>query len=68
VGSFLSLSLARGSLGSSLRCLRGILATEGLYGLYRAYWIHQTTWAPFNGLYCLRAIRMDSGRPESWFD
>ena len=41
------------SYGSSLRCLRGIVSHEGLYGLYRAYWIHQWTWAPFNGLYWL---------------
>ena len=23
----------------------------GRAGLFRAYWIHQATWAPFNGLY-----------------
>eukprot|EP00403_Amphidinium_massartii_P028169 CAMPEP_0178402914 /NCGR_PEP_ID=MMETSP0689_2-20121128/17098_1 /TAXON_ID=160604 /ORGANISM="Amphidinium massartii, Strain CS-259" /LENGTH=293 /DNA_ID=CAMNT_0020023851 /DNA_START=65 /DNA_END=946 /DNA_ORIENTATION=+ len=28
-----------------------ILRKEGLYGLYRAFPIHQMTWAPFNGCY-----------------
>lgn len=43
----------RTEYGSSLSCLRGIVRTEGVGGLYRAYWIHQATWAPFNGLYWL---------------
>ena len=37
----------QGSVGA----LRSIIAAEGVLGLYRAYWIHQMTWAPFNGLY-----------------
>ncbi len=37
--------------GSSWEATKGIFATEGVLGLYRAYWIHQMTWAPFNGLY-----------------
>ena len=37
----------KGSMGA----LRDIVASEGVLGLYRAYWIHQATWAPFNGLY-----------------
>lgn len=37
--------------GSSWAATRGIVATEGVLGLYRAYWIHQMTWAPFNGIY-----------------
>ena len=37
--------------GSSLTATRRILVTEGLSGLYRAYWIHQATWAPFNAIY-----------------
>eukprot|EP00484_Ammonia_sp_Unknown_P018409 CAMPEP_0197040728 /NCGR_PEP_ID=MMETSP1384-20130603/17394_1 /TAXON_ID=29189 /ORGANISM="Ammonia sp." /LENGTH=83 /DNA_ID=CAMNT_0042471539 /DNA_START=72 /DNA_END=319 /DNA_ORIENTATION=+ len=28
-----------------------IIRTEGVFGLYRAYFIHQGTWAPFNGCY-----------------
>jgi len=39
--------------GGSWNALVTILRTEGLYGLYRAYWVHQLTWAPFNGLYFL---------------
>ncbi len=35
----------------SAAALREIIASEGVRGLYRAYWIHQMTWAPFNGLY-----------------
>uniref|UniRef100_A0A7S1UI93 Mitochondrial carrier protein n=1 Tax=Phaeomonas parva TaxID=124430 RepID=A0A7S1UI93_9STRA len=37
--------------GGSLQALQRIIKTEGVLGLYRAYWIHQLTWAPFNGLY-----------------
>lgn len=37
--------------GSSFQAVKGIIGTEGLLGLYRAFWIHQMTWAPFNGLY-----------------
>ncbi|KAJ1457693.1 mitochondrial carrier domain-containing protein [Pelagophyceae sp. CCMP2097] len=38
-------------LGSSWGAVRGIFAKEGLRGFYPAYWVHQFTWAPFNGLY-----------------
>lgn len=37
--------------GGSYAAFRNIIATEGVKGLYRAYWMHQATWAPFNGLY-----------------
>eukprot|EP00968_Pinguiococcus_pyrenoidosus_P015421 scaffold1424_cov237-Pinguiococcus_pyrenoidosus.AAC.12 len=37
--------------GGSVAAFRRILRSEGVSGLYRAYWIHQATWAPFNGLY-----------------
>jgi hypothetical protein len=37
--------------GNSWEATRGIVASEGVLGLYRAYWIHQMTWAPFNGIY-----------------
>jgi hypothetical protein len=37
--------------GNSWEATRGIAASEGVLGLYRAYWIHQMTWAPFNGIY-----------------
>ena len=40
-------------LGGSFHAFKQIVKTEGLFGLYRAYWIHQLTWAPFNGLYFL---------------
>ena len=36
---------------NSRTALMGILQKEGILGLYRAYFIHQFTWAPFNGLY-----------------
>jgi hypothetical protein len=35
----------------SLNALKQIIRHEGIKGLYRAYWMHQLTWAPFNGLY-----------------
>lgn len=35
----------------SLHAFREILRHEGVRGLYRAYPVHQATWAPFNGLY-----------------
>jgi len=38
-------------LGTSARALRLILRKEGVRGLYPAYWVHQATWAPFNGLF-----------------
>lgn len=37
--------------GSSYGMLSGIIKTEGLIGLYRAFWVHQMTWVPFNGIY-----------------
>jgi len=37
--------------GSSYKMLFGIVKTEGPFGLYRAFWIHQATWVPFNGMY-----------------
>lgn len=37
--------------GGSFNALRQIIKGEGVIGLYRAYWIHQATWCPFNGLY-----------------
>jgi solute carrier family 25 iron transporter 28/37 len=45
--------------GGSMNALRQIVAKEGFMGLYRAYWLHQLTWAPFNGLYftCFEATR-----------
>merc|ERR1712130_163532 len=36
---------------SSRHALASIIRNEGVLGLYRAYFIHQFTWAPFNGLY-----------------
>lgn len=38
-------------MGSSINALKRIVATEGVSGLYRAYFIHQLTWVPFNALY-----------------
>lgn len=38
-------------LNGSLKCASYIWQTEGVRGFYRAYWLHQMTWAPFNGLY-----------------
>jgi hypothetical protein len=45
--------------GGSFNALRQIIAKEGFLGLYRAYWLHQLTWAPFNGIYftCFEATR-----------
>jgi solute carrier family 25 iron transporter 28/37 len=36
--------------GGSMNALKQIVAKEGFMGLYRAYWLHQLTWAPINGL------------------
>ena len=38
-------------LGSSWGAVAKIVRAEGVRGFYPAYWIHQATWAPFNGLY-----------------
>ena len=45
------LSKQVGSTASSLAALRTIIATEGLYGFYRAFLPHQLVWVPFNGLF-----------------
>merc|ERR1712046_77348 len=37
--------------GSSSAMALAIIRTEGFFGLYRAFWIHQMTWVPFNGMY-----------------
>ena len=39
------------NFGGSWSAFRNIIRHEGVLGLYRAYWMHQLTWAPFNGLY-----------------
>lgn len=49
-GAFKGDALAARYSGS-VGALRSIIASEGVHGLYRAYWIHQATWCPFNGLY-----------------
>lgn len=36
---------------SSTQLIKSIIKQEGFLGLYRAYFIHQFTWAPFNGFY-----------------
>jgi len=36
---------------NTIQALRSIIKSEGVLGIYRAYWIHQLTWAPFNGCY-----------------
>ena len=37
--------------GGSYNATKQIIKNEGLIGLYRAFWIHQATWVPFNGIY-----------------
>jgi len=39
------------NFGGSYSAFKNIVKNEGVMGLYRAYWMHQLTWAPFNGLY-----------------
>ena len=39
------------SYGGSYNATKRIIKNEGLIGLYRAFWIHQATWVPFNGIY-----------------
>lgn len=39
------------NFGGSYSAFKNIIKHEGVKGLYRAYWMHQLTWAPFNGLY-----------------
>lgn len=36
---------------SSYDIFKSILKIEGIRGFYKAYWLHQITWAPFNGIY-----------------
>mmetsp|Transcript_44256 Transcript_44256/g.87116 ORF Transcript_44256/g.87116 Transcript_44256/m.87116 type:complete len:261 (-) Transcript_44256:239-1021(-) len=55
----------------SAGALRAILKTEGVAGLYRAYWIHQMTWCPFNGLYFMiydssKAAIQSRGMSKQW--
>merc|ERR1719160_1400234 len=50
----------------SVDALRRIVAHEGVWGLYRAFPIHQLTWAPFNGCYFmayekLKSLCVDAG-------
>ena len=47
-GAFKGQHLSARYSGSS-GALQQIIAKEGVRGLYRAYWIHQATWCPFNG-------------------
>ena len=49
-GAFRGAALSARYSGSG-GALRSIVAREGVAGLYRAYFIHQLTWCPFNGLY-----------------
>ena len=43
---------SREALGSSsAAAVSAVFRREGPRGFYPAYWIHQWTWAPFNGLY-----------------
>ncbi|KAH8062762.1 malate-aspartate shuttle [Aureococcus anophagefferens] len=43
---------SREALGSSsAAAVSAVFRLEGPRGFYPAYWIHQWTWAPFNGLY-----------------
>lgn len=39
------------TFGSSTNAIRQIIKVEGVRGLYRAYWLHQMTWMPYNGIY-----------------
>ncbi len=39
------------SYGGSYNATKQIFRNEGMIGLYRAFWIHQATWVPFNGIY-----------------
>ena len=39
------------TFGSSKNAIRQIIKVEGVRGLYRAYWLHQMTWMPYNGIY-----------------
>ena len=47
--------------GGSWNAMKQIISKEGVLGLYRAYWMHQLTWAPFNGIYftCFEAVRSE---------
>eukprot|EP00931_Biecheleriopsis_adriatica_P014087 TRINITY_DN11572_c0_g1_i2.p1 TRINITY_DN11572_c0_g1~~TRINITY_DN11572_c0_g1_i2.p1 ORF type:complete len:254 (+),score=38.99 TRINITY_DN11572_c0_g1_i2:35-796(+) len=50
----------------SFNACKQILLHEGAVGLYRAFPIHQMTWAPFNGCYfaVYEAFRQAEGRPS----
>lgn len=55
-------------LGSSAGALSIIMRREGVRGLYPAYFVHQFTWMPFNGIYfaiyeAARAWTADNGLP-----
>ena len=39
------------NFGSSSNAVRQIIKVEGIKGLYRAIWLHQMTWMPYNGIY-----------------
>jgi hypothetical protein len=47
------------NFGSSSNALKQIVKQEGVAGLYRAYWLHQFTWMPYNGIYfsCYDSVR-----------
>ena len=36
--------------GSSLELVQKVISTEGIYGLYRGFWMQQLTYGPLNGL------------------
>lgn len=55
-------------LGGSWNAVRTIWGREGLRGFYPAYWVHQATWAPFNGIFFaiyegLKGIADERGYP-----
>lgn len=56
----------KSAYSGSFHAFREILRHEGLLGLYRAFPIHQVTWAPFNGCYFmvyekLKTMCIDAG-------
>lgn len=52
--------LHRGSMDAFMSIFR----SEGILGLYKAYPLHQATWAPFNGIYFMCYERLKSGCRE----